>query len=86
MDRFCFPRRFKSLQKPLDRRRAQLEASVVLYGFYHDVDLELNWITEHYPSAGSTNYDKSLAGAIVLLQKHKVQESLLNVSLVPRLC
>ncbi|XP_067099877.1 spectrin beta chain, non-erythrocytic 5 [Osmerus mordax] len=69
---------FKSLQKPLDRRRAQLEASVVLYGFYHDVDLELNWITEHYPSAGSTNYDKSLAGAIVLLQKHKELQAEVN--------
>ncbi|CAB1331140.1 unnamed protein product [Coregonus sp. 'balchen'] len=50
---------------------AQLEASVALFGFYHDVDLELSWITEHYPSTGSTNYDKSLAGAINLMQKHK---------------
>uniref|UniRef100_A0A8C9YZ58 Spectrin, beta, non-erythrocytic 5 n=1 Tax=Sander lucioperca TaxID=283035 RepID=A0A8C9YZ58_SANLU len=63
---------FKSLQKPLDRRRAQLEASVLLFGFYHDVDLELSWISEHVPASGSTGYDKSLAGAISLMQKHKV--------------
>ncbi|XP_030614955.1 spectrin beta chain, non-erythrocytic 5 [Archocentrus centrarchus] len=62
---------FKSLQKPLDQRRAQLEASVVLFGFYHDVDLELNWISEHLPASGSTGYDKSLAGATSLMQKHK---------------
>ncbi|XP_044022541.1 spectrin beta chain, non-erythrocytic 5 isoform X2 [Siniperca chuatsi] len=62
---------FKSLQKPLDRRRAQLEASVLLFGFYHDVDLELSWISEHVPASGSTDYDKSLAGAISLMQKHK---------------
>lgn len=65
--------RFKSLQAPLDQRRAQLEASVLLFGFYHDVDLELNWISEHVPTAGSTGYDKSLAGAISLLQTHKVR-------------
>ncbi|XP_070699072.1 spectrin beta chain, non-erythrocytic 5 [Pempheris klunzingeri] len=62
---------FKSLQKPLGRRRAQLEASVLLFGFYHDVDLELSWISEHVPASGSTGYDKSLAGAISLMQKHK---------------
>nr|XP_029543639.1 spectrin beta chain, non-erythrocytic 5 [Oncorhynchus nerka] len=69
---------FKSLQKPLDRRRAQLEASVALFGFYHDVDIELSWITEHYPSTGSTNYDKSLAGAINLMQKHKELQAEVN--------
>uniref|UniRef100_A0A8C8K4M3 Spectrin beta chain, non-erythrocytic 5 n=1 Tax=Oncorhynchus tshawytscha TaxID=74940 RepID=A0A8C8K4M3_ONCTS len=69
---------FKSLQKPLNRRRAQLEASVALFGFYHDVDIELSWITEHYPSTGSTNYDKSLAGAINLMQKHKELQAEVN--------
>uniref|UniRef100_A0A3Q3IUH0 Calponin-homology (CH) domain-containing protein n=1 Tax=Monopterus albus TaxID=43700 RepID=A0A3Q3IUH0_MONAL len=62
---------FKSLQKPLDWRRAQLVASVLLFEFYHDVDLELGWISEHVPAYGSTDYDKSLAGAISLMQKHK---------------
>lgn len=63
---------FKSLQKPLDHRRAQLEVSVQLFGFYHDVDLELSWILEHVPVSGSMVYDKSLAGALSLMQKHKV--------------
>ncbi|XP_034432002.1 spectrin beta chain, non-erythrocytic 1 [Hippoglossus hippoglossus] len=62
---------FKSLQKPLARRRAQLEASVLLFGFYHDVALELSWTSEHLPASGSTGYDKSLAGAVSLMQKHK---------------
>uniref|UniRef100_UPI0037E8FE98 spectrin beta chain, non-erythrocytic 5 n=1 Tax=Semicossyphus pulcher TaxID=241346 RepID=UPI0037E8FE98 len=69
---------FKSLQKPLDRRRAQLEASVLLFGFYHDVDLELSWISEHVPAPGSTGYDKSLAGAISLMQKHKELQAEVN--------
>ncbi|XP_078145742.1 spectrin beta chain, non-erythrocytic 5 [Centroberyx gerrardi] len=64
-------RLFESLQKPLDGRRAQLEASVLLFGFFHDVDLELSWVSEHYPSSGSTGYDKSLSGATSLMQKHK---------------
>ncbi|XP_067469592.1 spectrin beta chain, non-erythrocytic 5 isoform X2 [Thunnus thynnus] len=69
---------FKSLQKPLDLRRAQLEASVLLFGFYHDVDLELSWISEHIPASGSTGYDKSLAGAISLMQKHKELQAEVN--------
>ncbi|KAL6106061.1 sptbn5 [Pungitius sinensis] len=69
---------FKSLQKPLDRRRAQLEASVLLFGFHHDVDLELSWISEHVPASTSTGYDKSLAGAISLMQKHKELQAEVN--------
>lgn len=57
-------------------RRAQLEASLLLFGFYHDVDLELSWISEHVPTYGFTGYDKSLAGAISLMQTHKVQTGL----------
>ncbi|XP_076156260.1 spectrin beta chain, non-erythrocytic 5 [Alosa pseudoharengus] len=62
---------FKSLQKPLDERRSQLEAAVELFGFYHDVDLELTWISEHQPLAETSSYSKSLAGAISLQKKHK---------------
>ncbi|KAF7648029.1 hypothetical protein LDENG_00163000 [Lucifuga dentata] len=69
---------FSSLQKPLDRRRAQLEASVLLFGFYHDVDLELSWISEHCPSSRSKGFDKSLAGAISLMQKHKELQAEVN--------
>ncbi|KAM6918067.1 spectrin beta chain, non-erythrocytic 5 [Lycodopsis pacificus] len=69
---------FKSLQKPLDQRRAQLEVSVLLFGFHHDVDLELSWISERVPASGSTGYDKSLAGAISLMQKHKELQAEVN--------
>uniref|UniRef100_A0A4W4DYW9 Spectrin, beta, non-erythrocytic 5 n=1 Tax=Electrophorus electricus TaxID=8005 RepID=A0A4W4DYW9_ELEEL len=62
---------FKSLQNPLDLRRSQLELAVTLYSFYHDVDLELTWISEHHPVADTSSYDKSLTGAINLLKKHK---------------
>ncbi|KAJ8287365.1 hypothetical protein COCON_G00000240 [Conger conger] len=62
---------FESLQRPLERRRALLEASVALFGFFHDVDLELSWISEHYPLASSTNSGQSLASALHLQQKHK---------------
>nr|XP_055027307.1 spectrin beta chain, non-erythrocytic 5 [Misgurnus anguillicaudatus] len=69
---------FKSLQKPLDRRRSQLEADVALYSFYHDVDLELNWISEHHAVADTRNYERSLAGAVSLLQKQKDLQAQVN--------
>lgn len=45
---------------------------MLLFEFYHDVDLELSWISEHVPGPESVAYDKSLAGAISLMQKHRV--------------
>lgn len=51
---------------------------MALYSFYHDVDLELTWISEHQPLTDTSSYGKSLAGASNLLQKHKV-ESLLGL-------
>ncbi|XP_068070705.2 spectrin beta chain, non-erythrocytic 5 isoform X1 [Danio rerio] len=69
---------FKSLENPLDHRRSQLEADVDLYSFYHDVDLELNWISEHQPVADTTNYERSLVGAVSLFQKHKDLQAEVN--------
>ncbi|KAI1895008.1 hypothetical protein AGOR_G00101700 [Albula goreensis] len=69
---------FESLQRPLERRRTQLEASVALFGFYHDVDLELTWISERHPLAVSTNYGKSLASALQLQHKHKELQAEVN--------
>lgn len=45
---------------------------MLLFVFYHDVDLELSWVAEHVPASGSTAHEKSLAGALSLMQKHKV--------------
>lgn len=45
---------------------------MLLFVFYHDVDLELSWTAEHVPASGSTAHEKSLAGALSLMQKHKV--------------
>ncbi|KAG7328102.1 hypothetical protein KOW79_008046 [Hemibagrus wyckioides] len=69
---------FKSLEKPLDHRRNQLEEDVALYSFYHDVDLELTWIAEHEPVTDTSSYTKSLAGAISLLQNHKELQAEVN--------
>ncbi|KAK0154564.1 Spectrin beta chain, non-erythrocytic 5 [Merluccius polli] len=69
---------FKSLHKPLERRRAQLEAAVVLFEFYHDVDLELSWITEHLPPSVPSGYDQTLSGALSLMQKHKELKAEVN--------
>ncbi|XP_066550797.1 spectrin beta chain, non-erythrocytic 5 [Amia ocellicauda] len=64
-------KQFESLQRPLAHRRTQLESSVALYEFYHDVDLERAWISERLPVATSSNCGKSLDSALSLLQKHK---------------
>ncbi|XP_015205968.2 spectrin beta chain, non-erythrocytic 5 isoform X1 [Lepisosteus oculatus] len=69
---------FESLQGPLAHRRTQLETSVALFEYYHDVDFELNWISERLPLAISTNYGKSLASALSLLQKHKDLQAEVN--------
>lgn len=53
---------------------------MLLFGFYHDVDLELSWISEHVPPSGSTAYDKSLAGAISLMQKQRVSAGLQSMT------
>lgn len=45
---------------------------MLLFVFYHDVDLELGWVAERLPAPGSTAQEKSLAGALSLAQKHKV--------------
>ncbi|XP_068017491.1 spectrin beta chain, non-erythrocytic 5 isoform X2 [Melanerpes formicivorus] len=71
-------KRFESLQAPLDERRKMLEASVNLYEFYHDHDMELAWINERLPIAQSTNCGKSLDVAQSLLQKHKELQAEVN--------
>ncbi|TSO67499.1 Spectrin beta chain, non-erythrocytic 5 [Bagarius yarrelli] len=69
---------FKSLEKPLNHRRDQLEEEMTLYSFFYDVELELSWIAEHEPKADTSSYTKSLAGAISLLQKHKELQAEVN--------
>ncbi|NXX84962.1 SPTN5 protein, partial [Urocolius indicus] len=71
-------RRFESLQAPLDEKRQLLEAAVDLYEFYHDHDMELNWINERLAIALSTNCGKSLDVAQSLLQKHKELQAEVN--------
>ncbi|XP_029973399.1 spectrin beta chain, non-erythrocytic 5 [Salarias fasciatus] len=69
---------FKSLQKPLDERRALLEASVQLFGFYHDVDLELSWISERVAACKPGGYQQSLSAVLGLTQKHKELQAEVN--------
>ncbi|XP_032273432.1 spectrin beta chain, non-erythrocytic 5 [Phoca vitulina] len=60
--------RFESLQGHLAARRLQLQASVELYQFYQVSNLELTWVAEHMPSAGSA---PCASGAQSLRRKHE---------------
>lgn len=50
-------------------RRLQLQASVETYHFYQLSNLELTWVAEHMPRAGSA---RCLNGAQSLQRKHEV--------------
>ncbi|KAJ0009205.1 hypothetical protein NQD34_016620 [Periophthalmus magnuspinnatus] len=70
---------FKSLQKPLELRRSVLEASVLLFEFHHDVDLELSWISEKLALCGAeSGLDKSLSAALSSTHKHKELQAEVN--------
>ncbi|CAN9501902.1 unnamed protein product [Ophioblennius macclurei] len=69
---------FKSLQKPLEQRRALLEASVQLFSFYHDVDLELSWISERNAACKPGGFQQTLSAVLGLTQKHKELQSEVN--------
>ncbi|XP_057162138.1 LOW QUALITY PROTEIN: spectrin beta chain, non-erythrocytic 5 [Ursus arctos] len=60
--------RFESLQGHVAARRLQLQASVETYHFYQLSNLELTWVAEHMPGAGSA---RCLNGAQSLQRKHE---------------
>ena len=54
------------------RRHQQLEDSLKLHQFLHDVEDELAWMREREPLASNTDLGSSLTSVQSLLKKHKV--------------
>nr|XP_002732400.1 PREDICTED: spectrin beta chain, non-erythrocytic 5-like [Saccoglossus kowalevskii] len=66
--------RYDNLKDPAAKRKAQLEDSLKLQQFYHDIDAENQWVKEHIPYASSTDYGKTLHAAQQLNKKHQKLE------------
>ena len=54
------------------KRHQQLEDSLKLHQFLHDVEDELTWMREREPLALNTDLGSSLTSVQSLLKKHKV--------------
>lgn len=54
------------------RRHQQLEDSLRLRRFIHDVEDEMGWVREREPLASSSALGNSLTSAQNLLKKHQV--------------
>ena len=64
--------RVASLQDPCKMRRVQLEDSLKLQQFYHDIADELHWIKEHKSLINSEDVGQSLQEVQNLSKKHQV--------------
>ena len=65
--------RFSRLLEPATECQQQLEDSLKLQQFYHEVEGEVQWIKEHEPLADSPDYGKSLTGVQNLQKKLQVR-------------
>lgn len=54
------------------RRHQQLEDSLKLHQFLHDVEDEQTWMREREPLASDTDLGNTLTSVQILLKKHKV--------------
>lgn len=54
------------------RRHQQLEDSLKLHQFLHDVEDEQTWMREREPLASDTDLGSTLTSVQILLKKHKV--------------
>lgn len=54
------------------RRHQQLEDSLKLHQFLHDVEDEQTWMREREPLASDTDLGSTLTGVQILIKKHKV--------------
>lgn len=66
------PLSLKSLKTHLATQCLQLQASVELYEFDHQSNLELTWVAEHMPRTSSTSCTQCWDSAQSLQHKHKV--------------
>ena len=57
------------------RRHQQLEDSLKLHQFQHDVEDEINWIHERNPLASSSDLGQTLAEVQALQKKHHTLET-----------
>ena len=57
----------------MGRRHQQLEDSLKLHQYRHDIEDEMAWVREREPLANSTALGNSLASVQGLLKKHQVQ-------------
>ena len=60
------------------RRHQQLDDSLKLHQFQHDVEDEVNWIHERQPPASSSDLGRTLAEVQSLQKKHLVLETELS--------
>ena len=56
----------------MSRRLQQLESSLQLQKFVHEVEEEMNWIREREHQSTSTELGSNLSGVQQLLAKHEV--------------
>lgn len=54
------------------RRHQQLEDSLKLHQFLHDVEDEQTWMRQREPLASDTDLGSTLTSVQILLKKHKV--------------
>ncbi len=56
----------------MGQRHQQLEDSLKLHEFNHDIEDEMAWIREREPLANNTSLGQSLTSVQSLLKKHQV--------------
>ena len=64
--------RYCQLEDPMAHQHQQLEDSLKLHQFLHDVEDEQTWMREREPLASDTDLGSTLTGVQILLKKHKV--------------
>lgn len=65
----------------MGRRHQQLEDSLKLHEFIHDIEDEMAWIREREPLANNTAIGNSLTSVNSLLKKHQVSEYPIKLNL-----
>ena len=56
----------------MGRRHQQLEDSLKLHNFIHEIEDEMAWVREREPLANNTTLGNSLTSVQSLLKKHQV--------------
>jgi len=77
---FSLVYRYCQLEEPASYRKQQLNNSLKLHEFFHDVEDELSWIKDRRPIAASEELGHNLTEVQNLLHKHQVNgNALLHV-------